>query len=122
MSGVIITNNPDVRDAQLAPTEFVAGTPLDVLTRARELLEEGYYLATAPLAANNRLNRNPYRSLILVKNAQWSGDDKDLLDRGISHMALQGFSPVGDADADYRWIDREHLQTALEEQARLAQK
>lgn len=112
---MIITNNPDVRDAQLQETEFVTGTPLDVLTRASALVEQGFHLVTAPLSANNRLNRNPYRSIVLASHSSWHGNDGALLDQAVSHLALQGFLPAGNADADYRWMDLEHLKTALEE-------
>lgn len=119
---LILTNNPDAAEAALAPTELVKGTPLDVLTRARELIDQGYFLVTAPLAANNRLNRSPYRSVILSREKSWSGDDAALLDMGISHMALQGFSAAKDADSDYRWMDLSHLKMALEESAALGER
>ena len=115
---MIITNNPDVKDAELLETELVEGTPLDVLQRVSTLLDEGLHLVTAPLSATNRLNRSPYRSVIMSSKVSWSGNERDLLDRAISHLALQGFDDPKDADADYRWIDLEHLKTAVEEARR----
>ncbi len=112
---MIITNNPDVADAKLDETELLDGTPLDVLTRVSALLEQGWHLVTHPLSANNRLNRSPYRSVVLGRRSAWGGSDGEILDRAISHLALQGFDNPKDADGDYRWIDLEHLKTALAE-------
>ena len=115
---MIITNNPDVLEAQLMETEFVQGTPLDVLQKVSDCLNSGMHLVTPPLSANNRLNRSPYRSVVVAQKLSWSGDEQDLLNRAISHLALQGFVKDVTADADYRWIDLEHLKTAVDEAKR----
>lgn len=119
MKCITLTNNPEflikICDA-VPPVEFVEGTPLDVLQKASEMLEKGFYLVTHPLSANNRLNRSPYRSLILSDEKTWNGDDSKLLEQAISHLALQGvFASLGTADSDYRFMDFEHLRTAAEE-------
>ncbi len=115
---MIVTNNPDVREAKLMETEFIQGTPLDVLQKVSEHLDAGMHLVTPPLSANNRLNRSPYRSVLIAQKSSWSGNEQDLLNRAISHLALQGFVNDITADADYRWIDFEHLKTAIEEAKR----
>ena len=112
---MIITNNPDAAEAKLLETEFVQGTPLDVLQRVSERLDGGIHLVTPPLSANNRLNRNPYRSIIMSSKVSWSGNEFDLFERGRNHLAQQGFVNDISADVDYRWIDLEHLRTAVEE-------
>ncbi|RKJ78265.1 MULTISPECIES: GrdX family protein [unclassified Pyramidobacter] len=115
---MIITNNPDVQSAQLGETLLVRGTPLDVLQAVSDYMEKGWHLVTHPLSANNRLNKSPYRSVVLSEKNSWEGSERDILDRAISHLSLQGFDDPGDADADYRWIDLEHLKTALFEAAK----
>jgi len=116
---MIITNNPDVKAAEPGAAVLVEGTPLDVLLKVSEYLGKGWHLATHPLSANNRLNRSPYRSVVLSEKPSWGGDDRDILDRAIEHLSLQGFDDPKGAGADYRWIDLEHLKTALAETAKL---
>lgn len=118
---MIVTNNPVVRDASLGGVvEFVSGDPLEVLNRVDQLLDEGWHLVTGPLSANNRLNRSPYRSVLLSKVSNWTGDDKKLLASGLNHLAAQGVlkvAEVGSADQDYQTIDLYHIQTAYQEAA-----
>ena len=80
-----------------------------------EYLGKDWHLVTHPLSANNRLNRSPYRSVVLSEKPSWEGDDREVLGRAIEHLSLQGFDDPKGADADYRWIDLEHLKTALAE-------
>ena len=112
---MIVTNNPDVEAAKLGATVLVEGTPLDVLLKVSEYLGKDWHLVTNPLSANNRLNRSPYRSVVLSEKPSWEGDDREVLGRAIEHLSLQGFDDPKGADADYRWIDLEHLKTALAE-------
>lgn len=112
---MIITNNPDIKAAKLDDTLLIDGTPLDVLMRVSVEVEQGWHLVTHPLSANNRLNKSPYRSVVLSMKRSWEGNEKDILDRAVSHLALQGFDDPKDADADYREIDVYHTSTAISE-------
>lgn len=116
---MIITNNPDVKAAELGATVLVEGTPLDVLLKVSEYLRKDWHLVTHPLSANNRLNRSPYRSVVLSEKSSWEGDDRDILDRAVELLSRQGFDDPRGAGVDYRWIDLEHLRTALAEAAKL---
>ena len=116
---MIVTNNPDVEAAKLDETVLVEGSPLDVLLKVSEYVEKKWHLVTHPLSANNRLNRSPYRYVVVAEKSSWEGDDRDILDRAIELLSRQGFDDPKGADADYRWIDLEHLKTALAEAAKL---
>ena len=67
----IVTNNPRLT-ADFAASHGVVfihgveGSPLDVVDRAEELLQQGRELISAPLPPNIPLMRAPYRSLLLA--------------------------------------------------------
>lgn len=67
----VVTNNPRLT-ADLAASHgvvsihHVEGSPVDVMTRAEELLQVGRMLISAPLPPNIPLMRAPYRSLLLA--------------------------------------------------------
>ncbi len=111
---IVLTNNENVR--AIAPSiEWIDGNPLDVINRAEAMIQEGYSLVTSPLSANNRLNRSPYRSVIVSSHPTWNGDDLALLERARSLMERQGFVSDESAEADYRWLDAELTRVALDQ-------
>ena len=66
----IVTNNEWIKDDASLPQDivFADGTPIDVLDKAEELLQQGWKLVSAPLPPNVPIMRGPYRSLVLEKN------------------------------------------------------
>ncbi|PIE55156.1 MAG: GrdX protein [Dethiosulfovibrio peptidovorans] len=108
---IVVTNNENVQ-AIVPSVDWVEGTPLDVITRVETLLQQGYRLVTSPLSANNRLNRSPYRSVIMSSTSTWNGDDLALLQRARSLIERQGMVSDKSAEADYRWLDAELTRVA----------
>ena len=63
---VLVTNNPCFRHSiESSRLLFLYGTPLDVLTAARDSIHMGGELLTHPLYGNLRPNRQPFRSILL---------------------------------------------------------
>lgn len=115
---IVVTNNEKTRDS-LPLTRWVEGTALDVLDEVESMLRTGYGLVSAPLSANNRLNRSPYRSIILGKKGSWSGDDLELVDKARTFLKSQRIAQDSSADGDYRWIDADLTKTAWKEGLKL---
>lgn len=115
---IVITNNETTKNS-LPSTKWVDGTVLDVIDEAMSMVQQGYCLVSSPLSANNRLNRSPYRSVILGKKASWSGDDLALLQKARSFLESQRTVQDISADQDYRWIDADLAGTAWNEGLKL---
>ncbi|EFC90948.1 GrdX protein [Dethiosulfovibrio peptidovorans DSM 11002] len=115
---IVVTNNEKTRDS-LPMAQWVDGTALDVLDEVESMLRTGYGLVSAPLSANNRLNRSPYRSIILGKQGTWSGDDLELVDKARAFLKSQRIVQDSSADVDYRWIDADLAKTAWDEGMKL---
>ena len=118
----IVTNNPRLT-ADFAASygvvriEAVEGSPLDVLSRTEELLQDGYRLVSAPLPPNIPLMRAPYRSL-LVERADRRYDVAGLTalskarERLETQRAIDSSAGSG-TDADFALIDEELLLRTL---------
>lgn len=115
---IVVTNNEKTRDS-LPMARWIDGSALDVLDEVESMLRTGYGLVSAPLSANNRLNRSPYRSIILGKQGTWSGDDLELVDKARAFLKSQRIVQDSSADVDYRWIDADLAKTAWDEGMKL---
>ena len=111
---IVVTNNEKVRDSYPS-VEWVEGPVSSVMNRVEEMLCQGYSLVSCPMSANNRLNRSPYRSIIVDRKSSWSGDDLALVDNARAHFDNQGTVIDRSVDEDYSWIDADLLKTAWEE-------
>ena len=118
----IVSNNPRMT-ANFAAihgivhVNEVTGSPLEVLARAEELLQDGYCLVSAPLPPNIPLMRAPYRSLIIEK-APRKYDTAGLtaLFKAQTCMSTQRAiesDPVPGTEADFALIDEELLLRTL---------
>ena len=76
MNYFILTNNSLVREEFDAThvVRFVDGRFIDVLLRARDLINEGAVLLNHPLYGSVKPNETPFRSLLLQKGKSVSGD------------------------------------------------
>ncbi len=63
---IIISNNHRIVSFFNKKAIFVEGSPLEVLYEARKYVHIGYALCGHPLAGNDRLWANPYRTVVLV--------------------------------------------------------
>ena len=81
-SYVLFTNNPVIKNEILNDSlslVFICGTSLDVLKGARDSVHLGAKLLTHPLYGNLRPHRQPYRTILAVKeNAAQSCDFESL--------------------------------------------
>ena len=66
----IVTNNPSIEVTAEMPHEviFVEGSPIDVLDKTEELIQQHYKLLSTPLPPNIPIMRGPYRSLVIAEN------------------------------------------------------
>lgn len=71
MDNVMVTNNCRCFEKwkDIFQMEFEEGwTYLDVLTKARDYIHQGYHLLTHPLAGSVKPNQTPFKSIILSKD------------------------------------------------------
>lgn len=118
----IVTNNPRMT-ADFAVVHGVVhlygveGSPLDVLTRAEKLLQEGYRLVSAPLPPNIPLMRAPYRSLLVQRDVRrYDVVGLKALTKAMERMETQraiDASAGPGSDADFALIDEELLLRTL---------
>ena len=66
----IVTNNPHIKTTEEMPHEiiFAEGSPIDVLDRTEELIQQNHKLLSTPLPPNIPIMRGPYRSLVIAVN------------------------------------------------------
>lgn len=124
---LLITNNPDVRDAfkdkHGIELRFIEGSYRDVLVAARDLIHSGSKLLTHPLMGSLKPNETPYRSVALaVSEGQMDMDSLLLIENSI--QTFDKFAAVVRPDrgintpermlADFRLIDLSLISSALD--------
>ncbi len=108
-----LSNNPLVRDAQKEPCLFVEGTPLEVLYKALDLVAGGRYsLFAHPIAGNERLLRNPFRTVVLQSGAAENGTTPEQqmasLNRALNKMEIIDYGAIPEGTLqDYQTVDYE---------------
>ena len=116
---LIVSNNPQVNlsaDDCYVPAESVLG----VLEKVRDLVHLGHHLLTHPLAGSLKPNENPYRSVVVTKEALSVDYQSVQLIEGaiiVSRRMLheQPYRVSSDAmRADLQLIDKSLLDSALD--------
>lgn len=117
----IVTNNPSVKD-EYKNVIFVEGNHKDVLFKTRDLVYTGAALISHPLAASIRMFFSPYRSIVVKKEFEESNEFHiNTIDKSIQNYIKQMNSREPDLNnnEDYSFIDKELLNSALEEYKRI---
>lgn len=113
----IVTNNGWIKTGAAVPHEItlVEGTPLAVLDKAEELLQEGWKLVSAPLPPNVPMMRGPYRSLVIEKNdRQYDKDGLLAIDKARDRYRMEReHHNLPEPSEDFGVIDRQMLQRML---------
>ena len=117
----IVTNNPSVKD-KYENIIFVEGSFIDVLYKVRDLVHTGAELINHPLGASIRMFFSPYRSIIIKEGSV--GNNKfhiETIDNSIQNYIKQMGTREPDIknEEDYSFIDKELLESALEEHKRM---
>jgi len=114
---LIVTNNPLVKDFY-DEIEFIEGTLLEVLYRARELIQEGYRLVSYPLTSKEFIC-SPYLSLVLKEgNGGINSDQRMIVENSINRMKhINMDRKIETAIEDgYKKLDFELLKSAFGEE------
>lgn len=79
MNEFLLTNNPMVQASSqsICPVEFIDGSLMNVMIRARDYVHKGYKLLTHPLSGSIKPNQTPYKS-ILMQSASGAVDSDSL--------------------------------------------
>ena len=105
----VVTNNPAILTNKDMPHDiiFVDGSPVDVLDKAEELIQQHWSLLSTPLPPNIPIMRGPYRSLV-IKEADEQYDTKGLLalDKARTRYVMEREFRTMDPNADFGEIDR----------------
>ncbi|HBC96502.1 MAG TPA: GrdX protein [Clostridium sp.] len=110
---MVITNNPTCREklSDRYEIDFIDGSAMDVLKKARDYIHKNHRLLTHPLVSGVKPNEVPYRTVIISKTTENTVDveslnyiemgihttQKFLRDYGVSHWSkkvLDDFSVV----------------------------
>jgi hypothetical protein len=113
---IALTNNPAVNADKLhCEVLSVVGTPLDVLDRAEELLQEHCKLLTSPLPPNVPLIRAPYRTLILEKDCTKQYDAAGIISISKARERYKMERAIGKSkvSSDYADLDLDFTIRAL---------
>ena len=112
----IVTNNPAISTNEDMPHDiiFVEGSPVDVLDKTEELVQQHWSLLSTPLPPNIPIMRGPYRSLV-IKEADEQYDTKGLLalDKARTRYVMEREFRTMDPNADFGEIDRTMLYRTL---------
>ncbi|HKL11264.1 MAG TPA: GrdX family protein [Clostridia bacterium] len=118
----IITNNPLVNQAIYKNVEKVfveTGNIQGVLLRARDLIHKGHKLLSHPLSGSLKPNENPYKSIIISRNADGlEFDHLIMIEKGIETTekffrgkTLPKYKPA--TDHDFMVIDKSIVESGL---------
>lgn len=117
----IVTNNPSVKD-KYRNIVYVNGSFKDVLLKTRDLVHQGSKLINHPLGASSRMFFSPYRSIIIQEKIN-GGDEYHirLIENSIEtyDKHIESRSPDLKNRDDYSFLDRELLDSALDELKRI---
>ena len=112
----VVTNNPAILTNKDMPHDiiFVEGSPVDVLDKTEELVQQYWSLLSTPLPPNIPIMRGPYRSLV-IKKADEQYDTKGLLalDKARTRYVMEREFRTMDPNADFGEIDRTMLYRTL---------
>ena len=113
----IVTYNGWIEKGPAVPNEIIQvdGTPLEVLDKAEELLQQGWKLVSAPLPPNVPIMRGPYRSLVIEKNdRQYDKDGLIAIDKARERYRMERENHnLPEPGEDFGVIDRQMLQRML---------
>jgi hypothetical protein len=117
---LVLSNNPQVWNFCQIDCERIEGTPREVLYRALDLVGYGEYsLFAHPIAGNERLLRNPYRTVILTQvssSSKLCSQDQQtaFINRALDKMENIEYDkiPTGTYD-DYATVDFELFKTTM---------
>lgn len=113
----IVTNNSWIETGPAVPHEivFVEGTPMEVLDKTEDMLQQGWKLVSAPLPSNVPIMRGPYRSLVVEKNdRQYDRDGLISLGKARERYRMERENHnLPEPGEDFGVIDRQMLQRTL---------
>ncbi len=119
---LLVTNNPFLKEISKV-CDFVDGSTLDVLRRARDMVHAGWVLLSHPMYGNLRPHQHPYRS-ILLEEPPAGVAPTDLLSLEYIENAILTYSNQSreimrpedvplDAREDYAFVDAELIKESL---------
>ncbi len=115
----IVTNNPEIYRGPEMPygIVFADGSPMDVLDKTEELLQQGWRLLSAPLPPNIPLMRGPYRSLVIVESdSRYDAAGLKAIDKARMRYGMERAAGCRTASgSDFAIIDHIMLQRTLKD-------
>ena len=117
----IVTNNPAIKN-NYDNLIFVEGSYEDVVFKVRDLVQRGSEIINHPLGASIRMFFSPYRSIIIREDVNSDSEFHiNTIETSIETYKKQMDERTADVenDEDYSLIDRQLLDSALEEFQRI---
>lgn len=122
MKPIIITNNAEVcrKYNKIYDVEFIDGSYLDVLLRARDKIHQGHKLLTHPLSGSVKPNETPYKSLMISHDQEELHMDSLMIVEDSIQTAKKFISATtpkkwtDDILQDFMEIDRTLLESGIE--------
>ncbi|MEG1641778.1 MAG: GrdX family protein [Synergistaceae bacterium] len=117
-----ITNNSDLKEC-VSDIEYIDGTIIDVIKKARDLVHMGWSLASNPLYGNLKPNQQPYRTIVLTKektdkNLKLNVESLTYLEQAIriyenAPVLVKPGQLKPESEADFRYLDFNLLEETL---------
>lgn len=117
MDYIIITNNELVKNTR-ENAVFVEGDYIDLLIKLRDYIHIGHKLISYPLGASIRMIYSPVKSVLISSDkGEFDENSLEILEGSIEkYKAIMGDRNIDYKNkGDYEVIDRELLDSAIEE-------
>lgn len=112
----IVTNNPNILNTPETNccVVMVEGSPLDVLDRTEELLQQSWKLRSTPLPPNVPIMRGPYRSLVIERSdRQYDAAGIMAIEKARARYVIERRRGCPGKAEDFAVIDETMLQRTL---------
>jgi len=112
----IVTNNPNIQNTPetLCGVVMVEGSPLDVLDKTEELLQQSWRLRSTPLPPNVPIMRGPYRSLVIERaDKQYDVTGIQAIEKARDRYEIERRRGCPGKAEDFAAIDETMLQRTL---------
>jgi hypothetical protein len=110
---VLVSNNPVIRK-NYTNNIWVEGSPARVLEIVINMMGEGYHLIHSPLSPNNRLNKSPFRTVVLSnEKINLSCDEFEIVMKAYDILSTQIITSDPAQAESFQWLDNMLIENII---------
>ena len=110
---VLVTNNPLVKKTHENHL-WIEGPPSKVIEKVLNMLGEGYHLIHSPLSPNNRLNKSPYRTVVLTdEKTNVSSNEFEIVMKAYDIISVQIITADPAQAESFQWLDNMLIENII---------